>query len=421
MDILKGSMEWEDTIFPGVAHSWPELQFLRDEWDGQIVVKGIQSAVDAELAVQAGVDGIIVSNHGGRQYDGGIGALDALQEVTLAVGNRTEVFFDSGVRSGADIMKALALGAKAVFVRRPVACGLAATGEAGAAHVMRCLLATTEPTLHPHALAATSNRGGSRQGQSSGASGQQPAEMAPLNRADGDDEVRAEKERGLMLAEELSKSLADLNALSNETTRQLDNSYYSILERLSSLRSTVASLKELATTMRALDDDFARGAQQLVGDVETQLDAFDAFREPQRRLQGLQARVAHGRDTIRVLGARVNAVHRRVERWEALEGRWQQKMRQRLRVMWGVMAAVILVLLGLWIFHYTAARTHGPAILKGFNGSRIGLNLSRLESELINDTLHLKRSATGALAALRPGPEREPADEDPRLRAFDEL
>lgn len=142
-DVLKGAMEWEDTIFPGVAHAWPELQFLRDEWDGPIVVKGIQSGIDAELAVQAGVNGIIVSNHGGRQYDGGIGALDALQEVKQAVGNRVDVFFDSGVRSGADVMKALALGAKAVFVGRPVAYGLGANGGDGALHVMRCLLAVS--------------------------------------------------------------------------------------------------------------------------------------------------------------------------------------------------------------------------------------------------------------------------------------
>jgi lactate 2-monooxygenase len=142
-DVLRGAIEWEETIFPGVAHAWPELQFLRENWHGQIVIKGIQDPFDAELAVQAGVDGIIVSNHGGRQYDGAIGALDALREVKRTVGDRAEVFFDSGVRSGADVMKALALGAKAVFVGRPVAYGLGAKGEKGALHVMRCLLAVS--------------------------------------------------------------------------------------------------------------------------------------------------------------------------------------------------------------------------------------------------------------------------------------
>ncbi|KAI4864778.1 glycolate oxidase [Hypoxylon rubiginosum] len=146
-DVLKGALEWENTIFPDMAHSWHELAWLKGEWDGKILVKGIQHATDAELAVQAGVDGIIVSNHGGRQYDGAQGSLEALHEVALAVGDRAEVLFDSGIRTGADITKALALGAKAVFVGRPVVYGLGARGEEGALHVLRCLLADLEINL----------------------------------------------------------------------------------------------------------------------------------------------------------------------------------------------------------------------------------------------------------------------------------
>lgn len=146
-DVLKGAFEWEETIFPNQAHSWSELEFLRKEWDGHIIVKGIQNATDAELAVQAGVDAIIVSNHGGRQYDGGFGSLDALKEVADAVGSCVEVLFDSGIRTGADITKALALGAKAVFVGRPVVYGLGAMGSEGALHVLRCILADLEINL----------------------------------------------------------------------------------------------------------------------------------------------------------------------------------------------------------------------------------------------------------------------------------
>lgn len=142
-DVLQAALEWEKTIFPGVAPAWHELQFLRDEWSGPIVVKGIQSVIDAELAVQAGVDGIIVSNHGGRQYDGAYGSLEVLEEIAQAVGSRTQVFFDSGIRCGADVMKALALGAKVVFVGRPVVYGLGAGGEEGVLHVLRCLLAVS--------------------------------------------------------------------------------------------------------------------------------------------------------------------------------------------------------------------------------------------------------------------------------------
>ncbi|KAE8392363.1 hypothetical protein BDV23DRAFT_181764 [Aspergillus alliaceus] len=146
-DILKGAFEWENTIFPNLAHTWSELEFLRKEWDGHILVKGIQTATDAEMVVQAGVDGIIVSNHGGRQYDGAYGSLDALQEIAEAVGDRVDVLFDSGIRTGADVMKALALGAKAVFVGRPVIYGLGAKGKEGALHVLRCLLADLEINL----------------------------------------------------------------------------------------------------------------------------------------------------------------------------------------------------------------------------------------------------------------------------------
>ncbi|KAI2637674.1 FMN-dependent dehydrogenase [Hypomontagnella submonticulosa] len=146
-DVLKGALEWENTIFPDMAHTWHELEWLRQNWDGKILVKGIQHATDAELAVQAGVDGVIVSNHGGRQYDGAQGSLEALQEVALAVGDKVDVLFDSGIRTGADITKALALGAKAVFVGRPVVYGLGARGEEGVLHVLRCLLADLEINL----------------------------------------------------------------------------------------------------------------------------------------------------------------------------------------------------------------------------------------------------------------------------------
>jgi len=161
-DLHKGALEWEATIFPNVAHSWPELGFLRREWTGKILVKGIQTAADAEQAVHAGVGGIIVSNHGGRQYDGARGSLDALLEVAQAVGRRVDVLFDSGIRTGADITKALCLGAKAVLVGRPVVYGLGARGEEGAAHVLRCLLAVRFSSCRSVAAANPGRRRTSR-------------------------------------------------------------------------------------------------------------------------------------------------------------------------------------------------------------------------------------------------------------------
>jgi isopentenyl diphosphate isomerase/L-lactate dehydrogenase-like FMN-dependent dehydrogenase len=139
-------MHWAQ-IFPNVGLSWDDLSFLRDNWNGPIVLKGITAVEDAKLAAEHGVDGIVVSNHGGRQVDGAIASLDALPAIADAVGEQLTVLFDSGVRTGADAVKALALGAKAVLLGRPLLYGLALAGQAGVEHVLRCFLAELDLTL----------------------------------------------------------------------------------------------------------------------------------------------------------------------------------------------------------------------------------------------------------------------------------
>lgn len=134
-------------MFSGRAHTWDRLRLLREHWDGPIALKGIVHPQDARRAVEAGMDGIVVSNHGGRQVDGAVAALDALADVVAEVGGETEVLFDSGVRSGADVLKALALGARAVLLGRPYVYGLALGGEAGVRHVVRGLLADLDLTM----------------------------------------------------------------------------------------------------------------------------------------------------------------------------------------------------------------------------------------------------------------------------------
>jgi lactate 2-monooxygenase len=130
--------------FANEPPSWERLKFLRANWPGPILLKGIQHVDDAKLAAETGMDGIIISNHGGRQLDGGVGSLDVLPEIVDAVGGRLTVLFDSGVRTGADIIKALALGAKGVLIGRPWAYGLAIAGKDGAKQVMQGLLAQLE-------------------------------------------------------------------------------------------------------------------------------------------------------------------------------------------------------------------------------------------------------------------------------------
>jgi lactate 2-monooxygenase len=139
-DLMAALLRWLP-MFTGTDKSWDDLPFLRENWSGPIVLKGIQHADDARRAADAGMDGIVVSNHGGRQVDGAIASLDALPAIAEAVGERLTVLFDSGVRTGADVLKALALGADAVLIGRPYAYGLAHGGQDGVRHVLRSLLA----------------------------------------------------------------------------------------------------------------------------------------------------------------------------------------------------------------------------------------------------------------------------------------
>jgi isopentenyl diphosphate isomerase/L-lactate dehydrogenase-like FMN-dependent dehydrogenase len=145
-DLPTALMRWLP-IFTGTDHTWDQVAFLREHWDGPLALKGIQHVGDARRAVAAGVDGIVVSNHGGRQVDGARASLDALPEIADAVGDRVEVLFDSGIRTGADIVKALALGARAVLVGRPWVYGLGLGGQDGVRHVLRSLLADYDLTM----------------------------------------------------------------------------------------------------------------------------------------------------------------------------------------------------------------------------------------------------------------------------------
>ena len=119
--------------------SWADLDELRRRWPGKLVIKGILHAGDARIALDHGVDGIAVSNHGGRNFDSCPPAIEVLADIADAVAGRATVLFDSGVRRGADVLKALALGADAVMIGRATLYGCAAAGEAGAAHAIGLL------------------------------------------------------------------------------------------------------------------------------------------------------------------------------------------------------------------------------------------------------------------------------------------
>lgn len=118
------------------ALNWGDVEWIKNRWGGKLILKGIQDVEDAKLAVQSGADALIVSNHGGRQLDGAQSSIEALPTIVQAVGGQIEIHMDGGIRSGQDVLKARALGARGTYIGRPFLYGLGAMGEAG---VSKCL------------------------------------------------------------------------------------------------------------------------------------------------------------------------------------------------------------------------------------------------------------------------------------------
>lgn len=130
VDNMQSLSAWTNQQFDP-ALNWADMAWIRERWGGKLVMKGIQDPEDAELAVKHGADAIIVSNHGGRQLDGAQSSISALPAIADAVGSKTEVWMDGGVRSGQDVLKAVALGAQGTMIGRAFLYGLGAMGEAG--------------------------------------------------------------------------------------------------------------------------------------------------------------------------------------------------------------------------------------------------------------------------------------------------
>jgi L-lactate dehydrogenase (cytochrome) len=127
--------------------SWKDVEWVKQLWGGKLVVKGILDAEDAKIAAQSGADAIVVSNHGGRQLDGTLSSIRALPEIAAAVGDRVEVWMDGGIRSGQDMLRALALGARATLVGRAFVYGLGAMGEEGVALALELMRRELDVTM----------------------------------------------------------------------------------------------------------------------------------------------------------------------------------------------------------------------------------------------------------------------------------
>jgi L-lactate dehydrogenase (cytochrome) len=146
IDNMNNLSMWTNTQFDQ-SLSWDDVKWLKDKWGGKLVIKGIMDPEDAVLAVHSGADAVVVSNHGGRQLDGAPASIDALPAIVDAVGSSTEVWMDGGIRTGQDIIKAVALGAKGTFIGRAYIYGLGAMGEAGVTKSLAVLREELDTTM----------------------------------------------------------------------------------------------------------------------------------------------------------------------------------------------------------------------------------------------------------------------------------
>ena len=143
---MKSLASWTNEQFDPTL-SWADVAWVKEQWGGKLILKGIQDVEDARLAVQSGADAIVVSNHGGRQLDGAPSSIHALVPIVAAVGDQIEVWMDGGIRSGQDVLKAWALGARGTMIGRAMVYGLGAYGEAGVTKALEMIHKELDVTM----------------------------------------------------------------------------------------------------------------------------------------------------------------------------------------------------------------------------------------------------------------------------------
>lgn len=205
------------------------------------------------------------------------------------------------------------------------------------------------------------------------------------------------------------------------TTRRLDDTYYNVLEKLTTLQNTIVALKDLAQASTLTNDGFIAESQAVVTEAQAQLDSFGDFSEQQARVQALQERVHGGRERIAALSARVDVVRERVEKWERADREWQERTRRRLKIMWGVLFGLGLLILVLsWgarlyapeIGEVVGELQHEALVAKTkLENKAVGVGLGKAEGKA-NNSIDLDFSRGG---------KAEPNAGDEALRALDEL
>ncbi|KAI1764783.1 hypothetical protein GGR53DRAFT_492568 [Hypoxylon sp. FL1150] len=231
--------------------------------------------------------------------------------------------------------------------------------------------------------------------------------------------LREHKEISASRIAGLRKSLMELSTYSTETTRRLDNTYYSVLEKLNMLQGTITDLKELAGMSQELEDNFKAESQGLVNELEQQIDSFGQFDDQQKRILELRGRIHAGRDKVDTLSRRVDVVRERIEGWERADMEWQERTRKRLKTIWIIMSIAIFSLVLLLVGTQYAPSSDDISALTdialGNEGgqpdlSQIAVNRSESVAALMDEV----REAIGSRRSNR-------AVESDVFRAFDEL
>ncbi|KAI1336824.1 hypothetical protein F5Y15DRAFT_418640 [Xylariaceae sp. FL0016] len=240
--------------------------------------------------------------------------------------------------------------------------------------------------------------------------------LTPSSRGE---QVREQRVKTMAATASLKKSLVDLSTFSNTAMQRLDNTYFSVLERLSMLQSTIVAIKEIAGMAQDINRNFETESQALVNEIESQLRLYDQTEDQQIRIRDLQSRIYAGREKVEALSKRVDVVRERIEGWETADREWQERTRKRLRVLWiitlAIAFAVVLVFLGA---QYVPASMDVSRVTDLASGSRN-------DRPLVDE--QAGHSAKGAAVLANEVREalnqrrKNGSIEDQVLRAFDEL
>ncbi|KAJ6446257.1 CAMK protein kinase [Purpureocillium lavendulum] len=228
-----------------------------------------------------------------------------------------------------------------------------------------------------------------------------------------DARLRLEREKAAVRAENLKRSLAELNGFSTDMTKRLDDTYYSVLEKMSTLQNTVTALKDLAESSREICEGFDKDSRELADEIVGQLVAVGHFDEQQTRIAGLQNRIHDGRAKVQTLTSRVDAVRERIESWERADRAWQERTRKRLKIIWSVTSVVTILIIALAVgVHYTSY---------GLDSDGQDELRNTAAPEWLSESNFSRQSTDRADVGGRALFWKTPLRDGERLRAFDEL